>query len=185
MFPFRQNNRQSSVPSGIFPEMSAPKSHVPSTRESAVGFGKSEPYSRPSSGGVKVMSSIAFSPRITAAASITASTMGLYPVQRQTLPCRVNHSLTSSRVGSGLLHQKPFGRHDEPRRTEAALHARIRHERPLQRMKPSAEPMPSMVLTFAYALTCFIFLTQERVTSPSSSSEQAPRARFRTRLSSR
>ena len=35
-----------------------------------------------------------------------------------------------------IAHQKPFGRHDEPRRTEAALHARIRHERPLQRMKP-------------------------------------------------
>ena len=31
-----------------------------------------------------------------------------------------------------------------------------------------------MVSTFAYALTCFIFLTQERVTSPSSSNEQAP-----------
>lgn len=59
-------------------------------------------------GGVKVMSSIAFSPRITAAASITASTMGLYPVQRQTLPCRVNHSLTSSRVGSGLRIRSPL-----------------------------------------------------------------------------
>ena len=105
---FARTTARCSVPSGIFPEMSAPKSHVPSTRESAVGFGKSEPYSRPSSGGVKVVSSIAFSPRITAAASITASTMGLYPVQRQTLPCRVNHSLTSSRVGSGLRIRSPL-----------------------------------------------------------------------------
>ena len=55
-----------------------------------------------------VLHSIAFSPRITAAASITASTMGLYPVQRQTLPCRVNHSLTSSRVGSGLRIRSPL-----------------------------------------------------------------------------
>lgn len=62
--------------------------------------------------------------------------MGLYPVQRQTLPCpgKPFPDLFPRRIR--IAHQKPFGRHDEPRRTEAALHARIRHERPLQRMKP-------------------------------------------------
>lgn len=62
--------------------------------------------------------------------------MGLYPVQRQTLPCpgKPFPDLFPRRIW--IAHQKPFGRHDEPRRTEAALHARIRHERPLQRMKP-------------------------------------------------
>ena len=88
-----------SVPSGSLSPKSAPNSQSPVTFARADGRIALEPIKLLPSGSLHHKSSFFISPRISLAASITASTNGLYPVHLHTFLCFWNQSLTSSLEG--------------------------------------------------------------------------------------
>ncbi len=87
---------------------SAPNSQVPVTLATADGRIISVPIIVPSAGNFANRSSALTSPRIKRAASMTASTKGLYPVQRQAFTCFENQFRTSSLVGLAFSSKSCF-----------------------------------------------------------------------------
>ena len=136
MFPFRQNNRQMQrafrhLPGNVGPEVACPEypgkrrglREIRTVQPTALRRGKDDVLHRlfPAHHGGGLHHGVHD--------GLVSGTAADVAVPGKPFP-----DLFPRRIR--IAHQKPFGRHDEPRRTEAALHARIRHERPLQRMKP-------------------------------------------------
>ena len=94
-----------------------------------------------------------------------------YPVQRQRLP--ESASRISSSLGSGVALEQVGGRHDEPRRAEAALHRAGLDERLLHAVQPPRRASPSTVTTSCPS-ACAASTRHAHTSVPSSSTEHEP-----------